>query len=239
MKIVLGIFVYLLIVVQVGLATSIPSVKKLDNNAMQKADMLYNRGHRYYKEKAYKKAIKSYLTSFEYKASSDTAINLGSAYADDRQYIKAEVWYKKAISLGEDGAYFNLALLYDEELKDMSKAIEYYVKASKKDYIDATYNLAILFQYTKKDIPSAIKWYKVGVDKSDYGCIKNLANLYNKQGEKIKAGGYLIGLLSLKPQKKTKLLNYLKTKWKLSQTEIKQAYELQKSLVANPYMGGI
>ena len=45
----------------------------------------------------------------------------------------------------------------------------------------------------------------------------------------------MLGLLSIKPEKKYKLVNYLKTKWNLSTDELKSAYQLQKKLMPDPY----
>ncbi|WP_324172443.1 hypothetical protein [Sulfurimonas sp.] len=132
----------------------------------------------------------------------------------------------------------NLGLLYKKVYKDYPNAIKWYEKSYDMGDSDACVNLGILYK-EQKDIQNAIKWYKKGVELKNYSSIKNLGNLYHKQDKNIKGGAYMIGLLSIKPEKKKKLLSYLKTKWKLTNEELKKAYKLQKTLVPNPYTGGI
>ena len=46
----------------------------------------------------------------------------------------------------------------------------------------------------------------------------------------------MLGLLSIKPLKRDKLIKYLKSNWKLSNEELLKAYILQKKLIPNPYL---
>ena len=200
------LFIVFLFIGQSTSAIEPLSMKRVDPNASEKADSLYNEAHRAYSHGNYEKAIKLYKESYEYKPSADAAINLGAAYDEVKDYDNAIKWYEKSYKMGDVGGAYSLGLLNENRLEN-----------------------------TK----NAIKWYKKGVKLKDYSSIKNLGNLYHRKNENIKGAAYMLGLLSIKPEKKEKLLSYLKTKWKLTDEELKKAYELQKTLIPNPYTGGI
>jgi len=81
----------------------------------------------------------------------------------------------------------------------------------------------------------------MGLTVSGYAdSIKNLARYYNlEKHDKVLGGAYFIALIDIKYPKQ-KVLTYLKTKWKLTDGELKKAYKLQQTLdIPKHYTGGI
>jgi len=183
----------------------------------------------------YPNAIKYYKEASK-KGFTKATVNLGLLYKKKlKDYPNAIKWYKKAYKSDNSTGALYLALLYDETLKDYPKAIEWYKKAYAMGNQDAAFDLGVLYELTLKDYPNAIEWYKKGVPNKYYNSIKNLGNLYYKQDHKLKATAYMIGLLSIKPFKRNKLFNYLKTNWKIDHKTLLKAYQLQKKLIPDPY----
>lgn len=203
-----------------------------------KADDYFFKGQDYFKAGSFKSASYWYERSFKLKKDKDTAFNIGLAYEKQKIFESALLWYEKASSLGESGGAINMGSLY-EEINDDNNAIKWYEKAYVMGNLDASSNLGLLYESRKNNYKKAIHWYMLGLKKSHFQSIQNLANLFIKQGEKTKGGAYFLALLAMKPEKKVRLIKYLKTKWNLTEQQIKKAYELQKTLVPKPYLGGL
>ena len=188
----------------------------------------------YYEKKNYKQALKWSKISFKEEASKEVALNIGLAYKNLNNYNNAIKWYKKSFEMGNASGGVNLGFLYKDTFKDYQNAIKWYKKAYQLGSSKACLNLGVLFE-EQKDFDSAIKWFQKGIELQSYDSLRGLGNLYYKQNENIRGAAYMLGLLGKKPEKKDKLIRYLKSKWKLSDKELEEAYELQKTLVPNPY----
>ncbi|WP_324172393.1 tetratricopeptide repeat protein [Sulfurimonas sp.] len=127
--------------------------------------------------------------------------------------------------------------MYDEVLKDYPNAIKWYKKAIQKGDVDAINNLAILYK-EQKDYPNAIKWYKKAIKKGHIDARKSLGLLYHQQKDKLNSATYMMGMIG-HPYTKERVLGLLRDDWKIDEPTLKKAYKLQKTLVPNPYTGGI
>ena len=123
------LFLALLFITQNTYAAESLSAKRLDPQAKQKADNLYNEAHRAYSNGNYEKAIKLYKESFEYKKSKDICANIGSAYDEIGDYNNAIKWYKVGIEEFDDKASaFNLGKLFKKR-KEYTKASQWFKKS--------------------------------------------------------------------------------------------------------------
>jgi TPR repeat protein len=100
---------------------------------------------------------------------------------DEGDLTEAIKFYKEAIKSGDTAEMFNLALLYDDEIKDFEKAEQYYKMAVEKGDTDAMFNLALLYKTEFKDFEKAEQYYRMAVKKSHSGAIFNLALLYQTE----------------------------------------------------------
>jgi TPR repeat protein/DNA-binding MarR family transcriptional regulator len=91
---------------------------------------------------------------------------------------KAEEYFRMAVEMGHAGAMNNLALLYEEERKDLDTAEKYYRMAVEKGDADAMFNLGNLYRQDRKDLDLAEKYYQMAVEKGHAGAMFNLGNLY-------------------------------------------------------------
>jgi len=161
------------------------------------------------------KAIEWYQKAYEMDdkgASGSSANNLGYIYADLKEYEKSKEWYKKGIIKNSPSANFGLGLLYKKDYKmgDMRGAN----------------SLGLLYQHDLDDNKNAEIWYKKAVEKNHKKAIGNLAKLYHKQNKNQLGAAYLIALIN-NGHTKQKVLTYLKTKWKLTDKELQEAYKVQ------------
>ena len=124
------LFLTLWFITQGAYAVESLSAKRLDPQAKQKADSLYNQAQRAYSHGNYKQAIVLYKESYEYKPAADAANNLAATYEQIKDYDEAIKWYRLTIDKYQDkDAIFNLAFLYDDKLSNYDKAIVLYKKA--------------------------------------------------------------------------------------------------------------
>ncbi|WP_324172384.1 tetratricopeptide repeat protein [Sulfurimonas sp.] len=215
------------------------SIKYVDPKASEKADSLYNEAHRLSEQGKYEKAIELYKSSYEYKISADVLNNLAATFEKIKDYDNAIKWYRKAINEGSSLGALNLGLLFDEKLSDIKNAKVNYQIAYNLGNSDAAYNLALLYEEKLHDIPNAIKWYKKAIQKGHISAIKNLGYLYRtEKKDNLLGSAYMIGLID-KKYSKEKVFDYLRNTLKIDEPTLKKAYELQKTLVPNPYTGGI
>lgn len=92
------------------------------------------------------------------------------------------------------------------------------------------HGLALLYKNTLNKPNKAIEWYNRAAKGGYTDSIKNLARYYKlEKDDNIMGGAYFLALIDIKYPKQ-KVLSYLKTKWNLTNEEIKKAYQLQKTL---------
>ena len=118
-------------------------------------------------------------------------ILLGRLNRDQKQYEKAEAYFKLAIEKDKDEAvvYNDLGILYYDQ-KEYEKAEESYKLAIEKDkdYAVVYNNLGVLY-YDQKEYEKAEECYRLVIeeDKDDAGVYNNLGVLYYDQKEYEKA----------------------------------------------------
>lgn len=213
-------------------------LKDADTNA----ESAYNIGVLYRKNiKDNQKAIEWYEKAYKMKdeqVAIDASINLAAVFIDLKEYEKAENWYKKGISKNSAQATFGLGLL-DKKLHQYDDAIFYYKKAYKMKYMGSANSLGYLYEHSLKDDKNAEHWYKKATKENDKQGIGNLAKFYYTRGKGELGVAYFISLAN-NGHPKAKVLTYLKTKWNLTDKELKKAYKLQLTLdIPKHYTGGI
>ncbi|WP_428739769.1 tetratricopeptide repeat protein [Sulfurimonas sp.] len=221
-----------------------PRAKSWYQMANDDSAAAYNIGFIYQDRiKDYKKAEVWYKKAWSMEHRVDVANNLGCLYDDLKEYKKAEIWYKKVIALNNNKGLFNLALLYETKLNNYTKAIKYYKLAVEQGHTEAANNLASLYKTKFHNYKEAIKWYKKAIKQEDSAGLKNLGRLYYHQlKDNINASQYYLAMIG-NPYKKERIINFLKNKWKISETDIKKGYQLQLNSKIIPeklkYKGGI
>ena len=151
---------------------------------------------------------------------------------------KAIKYYKKAYHLGDINAPASIGIIYKDDYKNYEKAVEWYKKAYEMGNVEAANGLAYLCENTLHDDTCAEEWYLKAAKGNERKAIGNLAKFYQKKGDNVKAGAYAIALID-NGFTKEKIFGYL-DKWNLSKDQIKQAYDLQKTLdIPKHYTGGI
>ena len=218
---------------------SYPKALEWEKTANINADSAYNLALIYHTRiKDNEKAIKFYKVSYKLQKSDDVANNLGALYEKTGKYDKAITWYKKASDNNHSKSMINLALLY-KKLHQYDDAVFYYKKAYEMGNIGGANGLGYLYETSLKDSKNAKLWYKKAAKKGYSKSYKNLALCNRDNGKKIEGAAWYIALIDLKYPKQ-KVLTYLKTKWRLTDEELKEAYRLQQTLdIPKHYTGGI
>ena len=177
---------------------------------------------------------------FDPKASekADALYNQAHRLSEQRNYEKSVELFKESFEYKpKKDAAFNLGLAY-KNLKDYTNAVKWYKKSFEMGNVDGGVNLGLLYKEIYKDYPRAIKWYKKAIKKGDIDARKNLGLLYHQQNDNLNSTIYMIGMIG-HPYTKERVLGLLRDDWKIDKPTLKKAYELQKTLVPNPYTGGI
>ena len=203
-----------------------PETKEWLKDSDTNGESAYNIGviyHQYIKDDT--KAIKWFKKAYRMKdeeSSGSAASNIAYIYEHEKKYDLAVSWNKKAIEKNDKVAIINLGLLYK--------------KAYNMGDIKGAHGLALLYEESLKNQSEAIKWYKKAAKGGYADSIKNLARYYKlDKNDNITGGAYFLALIDLKYPKQ-KVITYLKTKWKLTDKELKEAYQLQKTLdIPNHY----
>jgi len=223
---------------------SYPEAREWLKDADTNGESAYNIGILYHKHiKDNDKAIEWYKKAYSIGEKIDiiqSANNLGYIYDDLKEYTKAIQWYKVASDLEDSKSTYNLGLLYSKRLHQYSDAIFYYKKAYKMKNMGGAHSIAFLYQNTLNKPIEAIIWYKKAAKGGYADSIKNLARYYKfDKNDNVTGGAYFIALIDLKYPKQ-KVITYLKTKWNLTDEELKKAYKLQQTLdIPTHYTGGI
>lgn len=122
-------------------------------------------------------------------------------------------------------------LLYSEDeeidirLFDYPNAITWYDNV--KNNSDYSNKLGELYQKEILDYDEAIKWYKIAIKKNNLNAIENLSNLYfDGLNNQVKGTAYALSLIGTK-YTKLSVLDFLRTKWNISDQTIIEGYSLQ------------
>ena len=91
--------------------------------------------------------------------------NLGSLYLNQKNYVDALKWYRKAAEQGQRDAQYNLGIMYDQGwgvTKDEIEAVKWFMKAATQGHAGAQYNLGCAYRDGKgvrQNFVEANKWY--------------------------------------------------------------------------------
>lgn len=102
------------------------------------------------KIKDYKKAIEWYLYSDSIKTDAGTLLGLATSYEDIKNYETSVKYYKKSFELGNKDSAYNLALLYQDILKDNKNSEVWYKKGIERESIPSLKGIISLY-YEKRD----------------------------------------------------------------------------------------
>jgi TPR repeat protein len=133
-------------------------------------------------------AVQNAKDELKQQSKAEELLMQGNSHFYNKEYLKAEEYYKKAIDAGNNDALNNLGNLYKEQ-KEYSKAEEYYKKAIDAGVNDALINLGILYK-EQKEYSKAEEYYKKAVDAGNNDALFNLGILYKEQKEYSKAEEY-------------------------------------------------
>jgi len=139
-------------------------------------------------EKAQKEistAVKTAKDEIKQQSKAEELFMQGNSHYYNKDYEKAEEYYKKAIDAGNNDALNNLGNLYDEQKQEYLKAEEYYKKAINAGINDALNNLGALY-YEQKEYSKAEEYYKKAIDAGNNNALNNLRILYTEQNEHTK-----------------------------------------------------
>ncbi|PHR55861.1 MAG: hypothetical protein COA44_09475 [Arcobacter sp.] len=228
------LFLAFLFIGQSAYAVEPLSIKRIDPQAKEKAQIAFNKANNYAKQGNYTEALDYFKTSYEYESADGTAFNLGIAYEELKDYNNAIKWYKKAFEMGKIEGGVNLGLLY-KNMSNYKNAITWYKRAYIEGSLNAIFNLALLYEEAFNDTPNAIIWYKKAIQKGDLDSYDNISLIYHDiNKDDLTASAYYIATID-KSYTKKEIFDFLKDDWKIDEATIKKAYHLQKTLVPNPY----
>ncbi len=170
---------------------------------------------------------------------SQEALDKATMYYEKQDYKEALKWAKTSFEAKKSKAVaFNIGLAY-KKLEDYDNAIKWYEKSFEMGYPGGGLNVALLYEKKFNNIAKAITWYKKGIEKGQLGSYDNISLIYhNIKKDNLTASAYYIATID-KSYSKKDILDFLKKDWNIDEATIKEAYELQKTLVPNPYTGGI
>ena len=196
----------------------------------EKADTLYNQAQKLYAQKKYKEAIPLYEESYSLKPSKDIPANTGISYKNTGKYEKAREWYILGVNKFDDAkSAFDLALLYEENFKNIKEAIKWYEKAYVMGNISGAHNLGYLYDVVEHDYKNAIIWYKKAAKEGDGQSINNLGEVYHDLNKNIVASAYILAGIAY-GYNKVETFKYLKETWNIDAKTLKEAYRFQKKL---------
>jgi len=150
-----------------------------------------NIGVVYSKEiKDYKKAIEWYLYSDSIKTDAGTLLGLATSYEDIKNYETSIKYYKKSFELGNKNSAYNLALLYEDILKDDKNSEIWYKKGIEKKNLSSLKGIISLYYKNNEYIKTSA--YMINIitypNFTKEEVINRLKNYYKLDNETIKKG---------------------------------------------------
>jgi TPR repeat protein/nucleoside-triphosphatase THEP1 len=119
-----------------------------------------------------------YLKSIHLKTP-DVLFLIGRTYHELMDVVRAEKYYRLVIGKGHADGMFSLALLYQNDKKDMDQAIKYYEMATEHGHPSAMNNLAVIYENEKQNFNQAEKYYKMAIEKGEPTAIYNMAHFFD------------------------------------------------------------
>ncbi|RXJ87741.1 ankyrin repeat domain-containing protein [Arcobacter sp. CECT 8985] len=142
--------------------------------------------------------------------------------------------YPEALQYYKNNDAFNLAIFYEEILKDYEKAISWYEKA----YIQGNENslniIGLIYKNKLNDNDKAKEFFIESLKIGNLDSMQNLALLYHKTlNDNVRASAYYIALIDIK-YSKDEVLKILKEDFEIDDETIKKGYELQLTMPRLP-----
>ena len=112
------------------------------------------------------------------------AFEKGKYYYNNKDYIEAVKWYRKAAEQGNAKAQCNLGVCYGNGRgvsKDESEAVKWYRKAAEQGNANAQFNLGVCYDNGRgvsKDESEAVKWYRKAAEQGYAAAQCNLGWCY-------------------------------------------------------------
>lgn len=179
---------------------------------------------------------------FDPKASekADSLYNQAQRFYLNKQYAKAIPLYEESYQYKPSKDIpANTGISY-KNIGNYSKAIEWYkIGITKFNDKKTIFNLALLYEENLNDIKNAIKYYEIAIIQNNLDAYDNISLLYHDiKKDNLTASAYYIATID-KSYSKKEILDFLRNDWKIDEKTLKKAYELQLTLVPEPYTGGI
>lgn len=166
----------------------------------------------------------------------EAKFNMGFSYFREGKYIQSIETFKEIQDYKNVKQNIGNIYYYNQ---DYHKAILWYKKAFDIGIYIAAHNIGSLYKQKLNDIPNAVKWYKKAIQKGVIDSYDNIALIYHDiKKEDLTACAYCLATID-KDHTKKEVLDFLRDDWKIDETTLQKAYKLQKTLVPNPYTGGI
>ena len=147
------------------------------------AKLLHNAGVNYLDSKEYDKAFPCFQRASEQgytPSQNNLALCYEQGWGTIQNFLKAELWLKKAYEAGDKDAAINLAGLYvSSRLPKYDKALELLLPLAKEGNKDAQFNLTIAYVHLGRH-EEAIELSTNLANKGDHGAESNLGNWYLK-----------------------------------------------------------
>jgi tetratricopeptide (TPR) repeat protein len=148
-------------------------------------DEIYSKeSEKKYDDKNYEEALELLLKIKE--KSGYIFFRIGCLYYINKDISNAIKYYLYGIEKGNANAAWNIALLYDNDLRDYISAEKYYLIAASSLNDKAMFNLAHLYQTEFNDFEKAERYYLMAIEYNSKEAINNLAIMYfiyNKKKE--------------------------------------------------------
>ena len=123
---------------------------------------------------------------------------LGDEYLWDKEYTKAEFWYKRSAEQGDLFAYKSLGILY-AEINKLSEAVYWWEKAAKEGDVQAQFEMGRIYEHgegVSRDRSTAISWWTKAAEQeheiAEYylGCYYKDMYIFTKDSEMKSKGLY-------------------------------------------------
>jgi TPR repeat protein len=111
-------------------------------------------------------------------------LNKGSDAYNAGDYQTALQEWRPLAEEGDDGAQYNLGIMYDigrGVSQDYVEAVKWYRLAAEQGYSNAQYNLGDMYrkgQGVPQDYAEAVKWYRLSAEQGNADAQKNLGLMY-------------------------------------------------------------
>ncbi|MGB5919488.1 ankyrin repeat domain-containing protein [Arcobacter sp.] len=142
--------------------------------------------------------------------------------------------YPEALKYYKNNNAFELAIFYEETLKDYEEAILWYEKAYTQGNQDSLNIIGLIYKNKLNDYDKAKEYFIKSIKIGNIDSIQNIALFYySVLKDKVTASAYYIALIDAK-YSKDEVLKLLKEELNIDENSIKEGYELQLTIPELP-----